>query len=292
MVNSLQFIPLLFVVLVGLIAGSFVSVLIYRIPKGESIVFRRSHCRSCQRALGVVDLIPVVSFLLQNGRCRYCKATISPVYPIIEIVTALLFMLAYWLSFITYNAPPVLQAITFLYFAILFVIFAALFFIDLFELLLPDVLVFSALLLVFLYNLVLHSVEVFVFQSSNDILRGASLLLASLKPFSVGLLAGFLVALFFFLLIIVTRGKGMGGGDVKFALVMGAVTGWPKLLAALFLAFFLGAVVSVVLLLLRKKHFGQTIPFGPFLIIGTLLTLVWGDQLLEWFLYGNHLSLL
>lgn len=284
--------PSLVVTFLGLVAGSFVSVLIYRIPKEESIVWGRSHCRSCNHLLGMRDLVPLISFLSTMGKCRYCKTVLPLTYPIVEVTTSLLFLLAYWLTITTQPAIPALQIITFAYFAILFIIFAALFFIDLFDLLLPDVLVFSAFFLVFIYHVlynVLYTMRITrePFFSYDFFIQ----LSQSLQPFVYGVLAGFCVAVIFFLLIVVTKGRGMGGGDVKFALVMGAVTGWPTFLVALFAAFFSGAVVSIFLLLLRKKQFGQTIPFGPFLIAATIVSLVFGDQMVNWFLYGNHFTL-
>lgn len=292
MANFLQLMPLLFVVLLGLVAGSFVSVLIYRIPREESIVWGRSHCRSCNHLLGMRDLVPLISFLSTMGKCRYCKTVLPLTYPIIEVTTSLLFLLAYWLTIATQPYIPVLQLLTLVYLALLFIVLAALFFIDLYDLLLPDTLVFSSFFLVFLYHVLYNFLYTLRLTTAPVFSANFLMLLTqNLQPFAHGVLAGFAVAVVFFLLIVATKGRGMGGGDVKFALVMGAVIGWPNLLVALFLAFFLGAIISIFLLLLRKKQFGQTIPFGPFLIIGTLSTLVWGDQLVQWFLYGNHLTL-
>lgn len=294
---------LLGVIVLGLIAGSFVSVLVYRVPRGESIVWGRSHCRNCKHRLGVIDLIPVFSFLSTGGTCRYCKTRLSSVYPIIELTTGLLFVVAFWLAASVTPVFSFVQIVAFFYYAVLFTLLSALIFIDLRDMLLPDVLVFSALLVILVYQaavtlvMTIQGVAVItpiynppgVVPSQSPFL---GLLGYNFTPLGLGLLTGFCIALAFFLLIVLTRGKGMGGGDVKFALVLGAVTGWPNALVALFGAFLSGAIVSIFLLLLRKKHFGQTIPFGPFLILSTIATLVYGDKIVAWFLYDNHFLLI
>lgn len=99
------------------------------------------------------------------------------------------------------------------------------------------------------------------------------------KDFAVSILSGIGVSLFFWGLIVLTRGKGMGMGDVKLAMVMGIILGWPRILVAVFLSFVLGALVSMFLIIVGKRKFGQTVPFGPFLVAGAFVSLVWGNQL-------------
>jgi leader peptidase (prepilin peptidase) / N-methyltransferase len=126
----------------------------------------------------------------------------------------------------------------------------------------------------FLWNYFLPSSDQYFFIHAN----------MNFQPFISGVISAFALMLFFASLIIVTRGRGMGGGDLKLSIFLGLVFGFPKSLLAVMLGFLTGSVVGIALLILRRKHFGQTIPFGPFLSIGGLITLYWGDKILNWYL--------
>ncbi|MBI2195696.1 MAG: prepilin peptidase [Candidatus Levybacteria bacterium] len=200
-------------------------------------------------------MIPVLSYLTLGGKCRHCKGKISPYYPLVELITGVLFVLVfsffkpafdiYHLSFIIY------------YFFIVSSLIVV-FFIDLKYGVIPDKIVFPTIILSVFYLAV----------GSSGIL---SYLFSALGAF-----------LFFLVLLTVTSGKGMGWGDVKYSFLMGLILGFPNIVIGLYLAFLTGAIVSIILILWKKKKLrGSTIPFGPFLVTGTILSLFYSEFFLN-----------
>ncbi|WP_075859416.1 prepilin peptidase [Carboxydothermus pertinax] len=235
----------------GLIIGSFLNVVIYRLPAGMSLIFPPSSCPSCGQRLKPQHLIPVISYLWQKGRCAYCGAKIPFRYPLVELTTAFIFCFIY-LKF-------GLTILTLKY--VLFAVFLIpLFFLDLENYLLPDKLTYPLIL-----------VGIFINIITRDL---------SWKNLFFGVLTGFGVL---FLLALVSRG-GMGGGDIKLAAGMGAFLGFPFILETLFLAFFFGGLTGIILLVTKKKERKDLVPFGPFLIGAAFLTVFWGDEILKWYL--------
>lgn len=236
----------------GLIVGSFLNVVIYRVPRGESIVLPGSHCPQCGHVLRAWELIPVLSFLLLRGRCRVCRAQISWRYPLVEILTGVLF---FYKAYLEWGFSLGLV------FDLIFVSFLiALAFIDIDHFLLPDVLVFPLLALGLIRVLMLPD---------------------------IGWLSGLIGALSAgggFWLIAKIYPQGLGFGDVKLAAALGAYLGFPWVFAAIFLASFLGSVIGGLGLLVKGKGFRQEIPFGPYLAAGALIMLYWGEYLIEAYL--------
>lgn len=253
---------LFFLFLFGLLIGSFLNVCIYRIPRGESIVFPGSHCASCGVHLKSYDLIPVVSYLLLRGRCRYCGQSISPRYPLVELTTAALITLQGW----KWGVTP-----TFFLYAVLTAVLVAVTMIDFDHQIIPDGLVVIVAALGLIHLLVVRMP-----------LMGPAALLDGAAGF---LLGGGL----FFLIAVLSRG-GMGGGDVKLAAAFGLCFGWQLLLLLLLLAFISGALVSAGLLLSHKKGRKDGVPFGPFLAFGAYFVSLCGSELIRWYL--QSLSLL
>lgn len=239
----------LFVFGLGLCIGSFLNVVIYRLPEGRQVIFGRSFCPKCKRKILWYDNIPLLSFFILGRRCRYCKKPISWRYPLVEFLTGLLFIFGY-LSH--------LSSLSFLFIAGLIVIF----FVDLDYQIIPDQIVFPLLVGTLVYYLIKN------YKLS---------LITNYLPTGLGLGA------FFYFLHKITKGKGMGLGDVKLAFLIGIFFGFPLAILALYLAFLTGAFVGVILILSRKVKFGQQIAFGPFLAFGTILTLFFQDKFL-WFL--------
>lgn len=239
-----------FIFILGLAIGSFLNVLIDRIPLEEPVVKDRSRCDSCRHTLAWFDLVPLFSWLSLKGKCRYCQAKIPAQNPIVELTTGLIFVVTYYLN-------PDLISVLFYWFiwSALLVIFV----VDLKHYIIPDKVLFPALLVVFIYKIIAAA-------------------------FSVSLILSALGAAFFFLtLLVLTRGKGMGMGDVKYGLLMGLFLGYPLIVVGLYIAFLTGSLISVILLLLGKKKFGQHIPFGPFLVLGTVTAFFWGNNLWQFF---------
>jgi len=241
--------------LFGLFIGSFLNVCIYRIPRHESIVFPGSHCTSCGTQIRPYDLIPVVSYLVLGGKCRTCKSAISLRYPLVELVTGVLMAVQYWkwgfsLRFVLFAALT----------AVLIVVTA----VDLDHQLILDGFVLAIAALGVLY--------VFMVQIPQS---GLSALLDSL----IGMLIG---GGLFLLISAVSRG-GMGGGDIKLMAALGLWFGWKMLLLLIFVAFIVGALVSAVLLFLRKKGKKDGIPFGPFIAAAAYFISICGPELLRWY---------
>jgi len=228
--------------ILGISFGSFLNSVIYRLENKESIIKGRSHCPYCGKTLSWFELIPLVSFLLQKGRCRHCQKRISWQYPLVELATGILF------AFITTNV------------FVLFVVscLVVIFVYDLKHYIIPDKIIYPAIIVAILYNLY----SLFYYNFLAAIIAGA----------------------FFLFIILISRGKWMGVGDFKLAIFMGLVLGWPNILVALFLAFLVGASVSVVLIILKRKTLKSEIPFGPFLAGATIATIFWGDILINWYL--------
>jgi len=239
----------------GLIFGSFLNAVIYRLKSGDGIIKERSKCPKCQHVLGFWDLVPLLSFVFLQGKCRYCKKNIFWQYPTVELFTGLVFVTG-----LTLNPQPSTlnpQLITFIIFSLFLII---IFVYDLKHYLILDKVSLPAFFIALLLN----------YYLGRDIIN---LLLASV------IVAGFFAAQF-----IVSKGKWIGGGDIRLGLVMGAMLGLPYVFVALFLAYISGAVIGVALILIKKKKWSSKVPFGTFLTAATLITLLFGRQLLNWYL--------
>ena len=215
----------------GLIIGSFLGALTYRLPRNISVSKGRSKCPNCNEEIRWYDNVPLFSYLILKGRCRSCGVKISPRYPLIELGTAISFLLI---------GPNIFNLI-------LGSILIAIFVIDLENQIIPDNLVFIGLFIVLL--------EFITFNS----------------PLFTNLLAGFVAALILLFLNLITKGKGMGLGDVKLAILIGCLAGIEKIHLWLFFSFLTGAIVGIILILMKKAKLKEEIAFGPFLIIGYLL---------------------
>lgn len=257
-----SFLTTFFFFILGAFVGSFLDVVTNRVARGEPFLGGRSHCEKCGRNLTWKELIPVISFLIQGGKCKWCQAKLSWEYPLVEVTTGILFALTYQKIGVIGEIREIGEIIFWLMIvSALTVLFIA----DLKYYLLPDQILLPTILLVLIRVIgeIRGIGEVRVLQEEIITAVGASA--------------------FFLGLMLITRGRGMGGGDVKLAFLMGLLLGWPLTLIALYSSFISGALVSLILIALRKKRFGQIIPFGPFMIFSTFLTLFFPQQLLSIF---------
>jgi len=267
----------------GICIGSFLNVVILRLGTGEGIVRQRSHCVRCGHILAWYDLIPVLSFFLLVGKCRYCGEKISWQYPTVELATGVLFVaVIFWILgpgnlFEILNLSLGFLIKLFFWFfvtACLIVVFAY----DLRHYIILDKIVYPAIIITFLFRL---------FEIWNLPTRLASESVANWgfgnwQPFLTYLLVAVGAALFFLVIVLITRGKGMGIGDIKLVFLMGLILGWPQILVALFLAFLVGALVGVALILTKRKGWKSQVPFGPFLVLATFISLFFGSFLANW----------
>ncbi len=246
----------LLIFLFGICVGSFLNVVIDRTAQGRSIVKGRSACDFCHHVLSWYDLVPVASFLFLLGKCRYCQKKLSWQYPLVELATGSLFVLL--TQFSVFSSQFSIGSVLDLVF--LFSIMSSLivlFMTDLKYEILPDSIVVFGIVCAALYM---------VFVTNTLILNH--------------FLSGIFASLFFLLLYLATKRRGMGFGDVKLAILLGFFVGFPSIFLAIYLAFLTGAVVGIILIVAKKKKFkGDRIPFGPFLIGGTIVCFFFGQQL-------------
>lgn len=271
-------ISLFFFGILGLFSGSFLNMLIDRLPRGEQIWTGRSHCDNCGKSLKWYDLFPVASWFILGGKCRFCRSPIPFRNTLVEIITGVVF----YVTVVTeLRVPAVAEAMagkagyglpSYLYLFLLLVVFSCLitiFFIDLRERIIPDELVVVGIL------------------GSVGVIIGQIGLMGRISP--IGLIENYLFSgvgagLFFLFLVLITKGKGMGLGDVKLAFLMGLFLGFPRIIVSLYIAFLTGALGGVILILGGKKRFGEQIAFGPFLVIGTIIAFFYSQILIKLFL--------
>lgn len=283
-----------------MVLGSFAKALADRSLKGKSF-WGRSYCLKCQKTLAWYDLLPVASYVLLGGRCRYCHKKIGIEYLLFELIMGFLIAYLFIQSFSNFNSILNFQFLNFTFELILkiffIVVLSSLFLTDLKKMLIPDRIIIPSLIigLAGVTGLTLYKVGyLFYYLSQSPV--GRLLLpphspyfqrhaLVAAQPLIYGAGMGLLIGGFFYALIVATKGKGMGGGDVKLGAFIGLMLGFPLSLLALILSFLTGAIFSVGLILSGKKHFGQTIPFGPFLVFGSLIALFWGNQIIDWYLH-------
>ena len=269
-----------FLFLLGAVVGSFLNVLIDRLPEGRSIL-GRSGCDFCHTPLPWFDLVPLLSFLMLRGRCRFCGAQIPWRLPLVELVTGLGFVGLFWLSPGLYTLPfgpqGLLPLISCTVHCILFSALVVLFFTDLEYGILPDKIIFPAVGVALMYYVVSGVASLGAGPVNvKDLVLDVGLLTALFSAFGL--------SLFFILLIAVTRGRGMGWGDVKLGFLLGLVLGWPQTLVAAVLSFLLGGAVSAMLVLGGKKDIKDSVPFGSFLVVATGVAAVWGGVIWEWYI--------
>ena len=251
---------LILIFIFGLIIGSFLNCVIWRLHKEESFVSGKSYCPHCRHSLGFWDLFPVLSYIFLGGKCRYCKGKISFQYPLIELITAILFssVFVYLGSIISLGLFFWLTIIPFL--IVIFVF-------DLKYFIIPDEVIYPAIFLSIIW--LLYSFFTGTINSHEMILSIFSSLGASL---------------FFFLIWFFSKGTAMGFGDVKLALLIGLLLGFPNTIVALFLGFLLGAIIGSVMILLKKKGLKSEVPFAPFLVAGTVISFFFGNNIVSWYL--------
>jgi leader peptidase (prepilin peptidase) / N-methyltransferase len=259
---------IVFAILFGLLVGSFLNVCIDRLPAGQSIVTPPSHCSACNRRLTLIDLFPVFSYLFLKGRCRYCGVRISARMTWVELGTGLLFGYLFWHFGFSFE---------FLLAAIYSSVFIVLSMIDLDHQLILNVIVYPV-------SVIALGVSFAIPPSQLLSASGPVTFLPSFLPqtgivqAAIGLGIGLVV---FTLIIILSRG-GMGWGDAKLAGLIGAITGYLVPLA-IFLAVIIGGLLAIILLAFKLKKRKEGIPFGPFLAMGAVITILWGNAIASWY---------
>jgi len=237
----------------GLSIGSFINCLIWRIHEKKTIL-GRSFCPKCKHKLSWYDNIPLFSFFFLHGKCRYCGEKISWQYPIVELITAVLFVLAFFIHFSGSN----------------------------FLLIVRDWFLISVMIVVFIYDLKYYLIL--------DIISLPSILIIFIFNFFLGfnllnlLISGIIGGSFFLFQFLISKGEWIGGGDIRLGILMGVALAWPMSVIAILLAYIIGVIAVLPLLISKKKKFKSEIPLGIFLSTATIITLFWGEAILNWYL--------
>lgn len=244
----------LFIILIGLAFGSFASMLIHRLhTQDKSILGARSFCPKCASQLRTRDLIPVVSYLINKFKCRFCKKPIAFRYPLLEICMAGIFFLTTALI----GTGDVTQAVFYLFIAFVFIVLA---FYDFLFKEIPDLISLPAVFIAILFVLL------------NDVHTVTNLAIGIAIP-----------VVFFGILHFASKGRWLGGGDIRIGALMGVLLGYPMVLMGLFFGYLFGSIYSLVGLVLKKLNRQTQVPFAPFLLLGTYVAMFWGQTILDWY---------
>jgi prepilin signal peptidase PulO-like enzyme (type II secretory pathway) len=253
----------------GLLIGSFLNCVIWRLHKEEKIT-GRSYCPKCRHQLAWYENIPVFSFVFLRGKCGHCQGRISWQYPVVELITAILFSISFYANyesrimnyefnylFTIHNSLFIIQLFKYWFLISVMII---IFVVDLRWYLILDIITLPACLIIFIVNILLG-------QSWINLL-----------------FSGIIGGSFFLIQFLISKGKWIGGGDIRMGLLMGLALGWPNIVLALMLAYFFGSIVGISLILIGQKKWGSQVPMGVFLSTGTIVTLFFGGRILAWYL--------
>ena len=246
---------------IGICLGSFANVCIYRLPKNKQIITGRSFCPKCKKTIKWLDNIPLISFLLLNGKCRKCRKPISLKYFIIELITGIGFLLIY-LNFNNY--------LTIIFLSVLFLLYLIIFFIDLKHFIIPDGLNFGIMALAIFKNFLPNFNTSFIHDINQSIIGGI-----------VGYLSIWIII---YLYRAIKKIEGMGLGDAKLMTGIGLLFGWQSIPFVLFISAVLGLVFATPSLITKKKNLRSKIPFGPFIITASFIYFLYGDFLYSFIL--------
>lgn len=239
--------------LLGSAVGSFLNVVIYRLPRRESIIFPSSHCPSCGHRLLSKDLIPILSYVLLRGKCRYCGTKISPRYILVELISGLYFALVFYFfgfSFFTFKS------------LIFFSLLLPVFFIDLEHMIIPDIISIPGIFIGLILSLFNGNLKQSIFGS---VFYGGVLLFIYVSA------------------LLILKEEGMGQGDIKLGFMIGSFLGFKLSILSLFLSYFIGGLFSIALMGIKRKDLKTAIPFGPFLIFSAFISMFWGEMILNFY---------
>lgn len=243
------FIIILF--LFGIVFGSFFNVVGIRVPKKVPFHNDRSYCPKCEQQLRFFELIPILSYIIQGGKCRKCQTKISFIYPFVEFMTGLLFAVSYYL--IGFQLELI---VALLFISLLMIIFVS----DMYYMLIPD-------------KILLFFLPIFI----------AARIFIPLTPWYDAIIGAVVGYVLLAVIIIVSKG-GMGAGDMKLFGVIGFVLGWKNILLTFFLAALFGAVIGGAFMMAKKVNKGQPIPFGPFIVMGAIISYFYGQAIINFYL--------
>ncbi len=242
---------------VGLSIGSFLNVLIYRLPRDKKFVMGRSYCPSCQKPIKFYDNIPVLSYLILAGKCRVCKSRISWRYPLVELLNGLAYLFFFFQYAVSYN---------FLIFALLSSALIVIFFVDIDFQIIPDSITLPGMILGLAVSLLPEGIG--ILSSLIGLLVGGGVL------YLIAILGDWLF-----------KKDSMGGGDIKMTAMLGTVLGWQKVVLIFFTGAVIGLLASIVMMIVSKNiRSTRVIPFGPFLAAAAMIAIIYGDRIISYYL--------
>lgn len=246
---SVNTIIYIMIFLYGIVIGSFLNVCVLRIPAGESIVTGRSHCDNCNNQIKWYDLIPILSYLILRGKCRYCKTEISIQYPMIEALNGFMYVLVFYCLGINFVSAIYCLAI-------------------------------SALIVLSVIDLrtntIPFGINIFIF------VMGLARLAIDYRHYYIYLIGFFSVSTFLYLIFLITKGKGIGGGDIYLMAAAGLLLGWKLILLAFFLGCVLGSIIHPIRMKVGKQS--RVLAFGPYLSAGIIMAALIGNEMINWYL--------
>ncbi len=259
--------PIIIIFVLGLVVGSFLNVVINRLNINQNLASPRSYCPKCKHQLNFWDLIPIFSFIFLRGKCRYCQKKISWQYPLVELATGISFILIFFkfvnINNINLDFVVILEQLLIYFFftSILIIIFVY----DLKHYLIPNKIIYPAILI----TLLIQILPIPEYPSISI----SSLIIGSLIP-----------GIFFLILVLVSKEKWMGAGDIKLGFLSGLIVGYPNILVTLFISFVVGAIIGIILIISKKKALKDKMPYGTLLTFATFATILFGSQVIDWYL--------
>ncbi|MEJ6950059.1 prepilin peptidase [Natronospora cellulosivora (SeqCode)] len=241
----------IYIFILGLIIGSFLNVVIYRLPRNESIVFPASHCPECKKRLEITDLVPVLSFIFNKAKCKYCGTKISWQYPLVELLTGFLFLLLY----VKFGLNSI-----FIIYSLLIASLLVSSGIDIKYKIIPNKITYPGIIISLILAIFFNHIS-FLSSLYGIIIPGGLLLIIAL-----------------------IYGKGLGMGDVKLIAMIGGVLGWQHSLFAIFIGSLIGSILGLTLMVTGVMSRKTRIPFGPFISFGAIISIFYGQQIFEWYI--------
>lgn len=245
----MEIIMYLIIFLYGAVIGSFLNVCIYRIPNKENIVSKRSHCMSCGNVLKWYELVPIMSYLMQKGACRHCKQKIAMQYPLVEVVNAIIYVWIFVRNGFTFES-------------ILYCLCA------------------SALVVISVIDW--KTFEIPLGCNMFILCLGILKVVSDLAHWNEYVIGFFIVSSFLYVFFLFTKGKGIGGGDIKLMAAAGLLLGYQGIVLSLALGCILGSVIHITRMKVTKK--GRVLAFGPYLSMGILITMLYGEDIITWYI--------
>lgn len=249
----------IYIFIIGIIFGSFFNVCIYRIPEKQSISNPPSHCPNCNTRLKPRDLIPIFSYLLSGRKCRYCKEKISSRYAIVELLTGILFLIVFNKFYLDIST---------VYYLVLTSILIIITFIDIDHYIIPDGLLIIGSIFAIVFNIIFKTITI------KESLLGA-------------IICGGGVLAIVYLIEFIVKKEVMGGGDIKLFAMIGLFLGIKNSLLSALISVYVGAIFGVIMIIcskIKKSEFNSMIPYGPFISIATLIVMLYGDNIINWYM--------